>query len=220
LVGGDWYDVFPLPDGRILLSIGDVAGSGLHAAVIMASIRQSIRTAALINPEPLSILDAGDRIVRSVEHDQFVTAFIGILDPVFGELAYACAGHPSPLLRRADGTVEAISRGDLPLGLRQADCGESFVIKLEPGSLLTFYTDGLTEFEHDLIAGEKKLTDALRELSNSRHPAQDLYQSVLGGQPRHDDVAILIVTFDAPPENTREHEAVVVPVEFTVIRSG
>ncbi len=65
-VGGDWYDVFRLPDGRVVVSIGDVAGKGLQAAVAMASVRQSIRTAALINPEPAAVLNAVDRIVRAI----------------------------------------------------------------------------------------------------------------------------------------------------------
>ncbi len=81
-VGGDWYDAFRLPDGRVVLSVGDVAGSGLEAAVTMASVRQSIRTAVLINPDPKAVLDAVDRIVRAMGHNRFVTAFVGVLDPV------------------------------------------------------------------------------------------------------------------------------------------
>ena len=82
-VGGDWYDAFRLPDGRVVLSVGDVAGSGLEAAVTMASVRQSIRTAVLINPNPEAVLEAVDRIVRAMaDHGRFVTAFVAVFDPV------------------------------------------------------------------------------------------------------------------------------------------
>ncbi len=119
-VGGDWYDAFRLPDGHIVLSVGDVAGSGLEAAVTMASVRQSIRTAVLINPNPEAVLEAVDRIVRAMGHVRFVTAFVAVVDPVDGELAYANAGHPPPLLRDPAGGIIELTRGDLPLGLRQS----------------------------------------------------------------------------------------------------
>lgn len=208
MVGGDWYDAFLLSDGRLALSIGDVSGSGLHAAVAMASIRQSIRTAALISADPASILDAVDGIVRAMRGDQFATAFVAVLDPVRLELTYACAGHPSPFLKKPSGVVEAISQGELPLGLREAGSTRSATMRMEPGSLLVLYTDGLTEFERDPLSGEKKLAAALSKLSAPQQAASELYCSLLGEKLQHDDVAILTVSFSCVSDESLAEKSI------------
>ncbi|GAC1594567.1 MAG: hypothetical protein NVS3B28_25330 [Candidatus Velthaea sp.] len=194
-VGGDWYDAVRLPDGRVVLSIGDVAGSGLDAAVTMGSVRQSIRTAALINPEPALVLEAVDRIVRAMDADRFVTAFVALLDPMTFELRYAAAGHPPPLLRAPDGTISMLDAADLPLGLRQRDSTPTTTLLITPGSLLVAYTDGLTEFDRDPVAGELKLIAAARAALGQR-PAHDIYSGITLGRPAHDDVAVLTIALD------------------------
>lgn len=196
-VGGDWYDAFRLPDGRIVFSVGDVAGSGLEAAVTMGSVRQSIRTAVLINPDPMAVLDAVDRIVRAMRNDRFVTAFVAVLDPVCGELTVANAGHPSPLLRHPDGRVEELTPGDLPLGLRQRGPANAVAVAIEPGTLIVGYTDGLTEAERDPLAGQAQLLGALDVHSNGAIDAQRIFDAVSGGKPARDDVAVLTVAIDA-----------------------
>jgi PAS domain S-box-containing protein len=195
-VGGDWYDAFRLPDGRVMFSIGDVAGKGLEAAVAMASVRQSIRTAALINPQPAAVLGAVDRIVRAMGQTPFVTAFVGVLDPVSFELTYASAGHPPPLVRSARGTVHALSEGELPLGLRRRSEDSSTTIDAEPGSVLLCYTDGLTEFDRDPLRGERLLWEALRTANGAI--AHEIYARIAGGRPAQDDVAILAISFERP----------------------
>ena len=195
-VGGDWYDAFRLPDGRVVLSVGDVAGKGLEAAVAMASVRQSIRTAALINPEPVAILNAVDRIVRAMGQAPFVTAFVGVLDPVTFELVFASAGHPPALLRDPGGGVIALTQGDLPLGLRQRETEAGITIDVSPGSVLLCYTDGLTEFDRDPVSGESHVARALAEASGAI--AHEIYAAVSSGRPAEDDVALLAVTFDRP----------------------
>jgi hypothetical protein len=195
-VGGDWYDAFRLPDGRVVLSVGDVAGSGLEAAVTMASVRQSIRTAVLINPDPAAVLDAVDRIVRAMGHVRFVTAFVGVFDPVCGELVFANAGHPPPLLRHAGGSVVELTHGDLPLGLRQPSEEERTVASIEPGSLLVAYTDGLIEFERDPETAQARLLDIVRRVgADDPDIAQHVFRAVSEGRPTSDDVAILTVWF-------------------------
>lgn len=193
-VGGDWYDAFRLPDGRLVLSVGDVAGKGLEAAVAMASVRQSIRTAALINPEPVAVLNAVDRIVRAMARSPFVTAFVGVVDPVSFEMAFASAGHPPPLMRAPDRTVRALSVPDLPLGIRGHAEGGATTIDIEPGSVLLCYTDGLTEFDRDPVLGESVVAAALA--STDHEIAHAIYAGVSGGLPPQDDVAILAVSFD------------------------
>ncbi len=196
-VGGDWYDAVRLPDGRVVLSIGDVAGSGLDAAVTMGSVRQSIRTAALINPEPVMVLEAVDRIVRAMGDERFVTAFVALLDPVTFELRYASAGHPHPALRGPDGTVTLFDGEDLPLGLRQRDTKRSAGLTIRPGSLLIAYTDGLVEFDRDPVAGERALLEAVR-LATRASAAHDVYRHIVADRPARDDVAVLTVALDAP----------------------
>jgi PAS domain S-box-containing protein len=195
LIGGDWYDAFRLLDGRLVLSIGDVAGSGLDAAVIMGSVRQSIRTAAVINPNPRPVLDAVDRVVRALG-DRYVTAFVAIFDPLLGEMRYASAGHPPPLLRAPDGSVEDLANAQgLPLGLRNLSRGEATVRVLEPGSQLLLYTDGLTELEHDVISGEGRLRDAF---AGGVRSARRLFERMTAGRQTRDDVAVLVMNFEGP----------------------
>jgi serine phosphatase RsbU (regulator of sigma subunit) len=191
LIGGDWFDAFRLIDGRVALSVGDVAGSGLKASVTMASLRQSIRTATLINPDPIAVLDAVDRIVRDMGPELFATAFVSVFDPVHGELRYASAGHPPPLVRRRDGSISALAHSALPLGLREREFEISPSLTIEPGMLLVMYTDGLTEFGRDPVSGEAKVVDALRAVDAADSPAHHIYHHVIDAAGPHDDIAIL-----------------------------
>ena len=197
LVGGDWFDAFRLHDGRLILSVGDVAGNGLDAAVTMGSVRQSIRTAAVINPDPLAVLNAVDRVVREMSREKYVTAFVGIFDPLYGELRYATAGHPPPLLRDPSGKVTALASGGLPLGLRLRTEEPSRVIDLEPGSLLLLYTDGLTEVGRNALEGERRVADALGDLQPTRDAARRLYDAVIAHQETRDDIAILALWYES-----------------------
>jgi PAS domain S-box-containing protein len=195
LIGGDWYDAFRAADGRLVMSVGDVAGSGLDAAATMAAIRQSLRGAAAINPEPSVMLDAADRVLRSQAPDRFVTAWVGVLDPVWGTLACAGAGHPAPLVRTARGDVTELPAGGLPLGLRERGADVTRNLDLEPDDTLVLYTDGLVEAGRDVIAGEHALANALRVADVEVAPAQALHEMVLGGAGASDDVALLVVGF-------------------------
>jgi serine phosphatase RsbU (regulator of sigma subunit)/anti-sigma regulatory factor (Ser/Thr protein kinase) len=207
-VGGDWYDAFPLGDGRFVVSIGDVAGKGLSASIVMAKVRQSIRTVAHVISEPAGILSAVDRTLRSEYPDQIVTAFVGIIDTVEETLAYASAGHPGPLLRTEDGTIAELSVGTLPLGLRLRDEeNSSHVVPLEPGSLLVMYTDGVTEASRDIAAGERRLREALEgaQAARATYPARAIRDATMT-DAGHDDVAILTVRVNHPEELANRSE--------------
>jgi anti-sigma regulatory factor (Ser/Thr protein kinase) len=196
LVGGDWYDAFRLGDGRVVVSVGDVMGSGLEAAVTMAAARQAIRGATQVFPEPAAVLDAADRALRSEQPDRIVTAFLGIIDPLTRTMWYASAGHPPPLLRHADGTVTELGVADLPLGLRnELPSTPNTAVVLPEGSLLVLYTDGLTESTRDLFDGERRLREALArdDVRDSPAPAAAIRRAVLRGEAL-DDVAILTVS--------------------------
>ena len=198
LLGGDWYDALRLSDGRIVISIGDVAGSGLAAAVIMSSMRQVIRGVAQVYADPIAMLDAADKTLKTEHPDTFVTAFVGVFDPVARTLTHASAGHPMPLLRDAGGTVSMLTGGAAPLGLRVR--GETATCTALPEkAFLVFYTDGLIEAGHDMITGEKRLraATARSRIVNAPSPAEALYRAVLDGDGS-DDIVILTLQLDAP----------------------
>ena len=199
LVGGDWYDAFRLGDGRIVLSIGDVMGSGLSAAVTMGAVRQAMRGAAQILAEPIEILDAADRVLRSEQPDGIVTAFVGILDPITLIITYASAGHPPPLLRNASGRITELDGSGLPLGLRalQTHAAEvSRTATLDTSSLIVLYTDGLIEATRDIAEGEGRVRDALcsDNVWNAENPAAEISRRVL--EEVVDDVAILSIRIE------------------------
>jgi anti-sigma regulatory factor (Ser/Thr protein kinase) len=189
---GDWYDAMRLVDGRIVVSVGDVSGGGVSAAATMGEVRQAIRGAAQIHPEPLALLEAADRILRIDGLERMVTAFVGVLDPITFSFAFASAGHPPAIVCRPDGSLEELRANGLPLGYREkstSDAGETYV---GPGSLLVLFTDGLIEGSHDIVEGERRLKAALEseEVRASDNVAAALKEAVLG-EAEHDDVAIL-----------------------------
>ncbi len=206
LVGGDWYDAVQLLGGRILVSIGDVCGSGLSAAVTMGLMRQSIRAVGQTTPDPVAILDAADRTLRAHDPDRIVTAFVGVLDPFTGELTYASAGHPPAFLREADGTIAELWTSGLPLGLRGKHLrsnAETIVVPRD--ALLVLYTDGLTESTRDVLEGEARLRAELAKpsLFENDSPAKALRRRLLPNGSR-DDVAILTVRVNAVREPVAE----------------
>ena len=197
LVGGDWFDAFRLADGRIVITIGDVVGSGLAAATAMGEARQSLRGAAAINPDPAVLLDAADRVLGDSPDDRFATAWVGIVDPIDFSIRYASAGHPSPMVRDPDGTVRELTAEGLPLGLAGSLAlrRTTYTAFIEPGSLLLLFTDGLIESARDALRDEALLAAALAAASPNHATARELRDAVLGEEAAHDDVAILLVGF-------------------------
>ena len=191
-IGGDWYDAMRLIDGRIIISIGDVAGSGLKAAVVMNNIRQVLRGVAQLHPDPVLMLDAADRTLRADHEDTLVTAFVAVLDPVSMNMTYASAGHPAPILINPAGEIHELGYRGMILGLRQYDDTPSQMMDLQFGSTLVFYTDGLIEAKHDVAIGEALLMQSLKEVQNCdpRGLANSILDIVLDEDAR-DDVAIL-----------------------------
>ncbi len=207
-VGGDFYDAFELPDGRVALTIGDVTGHGLEAAVIMGEIRQAIRAASFEAAEPSAILDRASRLLVASGRSVFVTAIFGVLDLVTGRFVYATAGHPPALLYERGG-MRRLQASGLPIGLRE-DEGVDFVVQLHAPCSLVLYTDGLLEFARDIAEGERRIENAIRTLASEEidHFANALMKAVLGDDEASDDIAILTVRierFSAPlPGDERE----------------
>ncbi len=197
-VGGDWYDAFALPDGTIGISIGDVTGHGLAAAVVMGEVRQAIRSAAIELFEPTAVLDHADHALRLARPAAIATAGFGIYNPATRALRYAQGGHPLPLIARPDGSIEALRAEGLPLGMRDLGTGTQTDVVLEHGTLLALYTDGLVEFERNAEDGERALRQALRaeRADPSANPALGIYRRVIGRHRVHDDAAILTLQIE------------------------
>ncbi len=191
-IGGDWYDAFALADGRVIVSIGDVAGSGLEAAVTMSSMRQIIRGIAQVHADPVLMLNSADRALRMDDPDRFVTAFVGVIDPIASTMVYASAGHPAPYVRRSDGSLDELVFVDLPLGLRDRVSIRACSVSVGDGDLLVFYTDGLIESLRDLEGGMQLLRATLADtqIDAVEHPAAFIRERMLRDGAR-DDVAIL-----------------------------
>jgi anti-sigma regulatory factor (Ser/Thr protein kinase) len=200
LVGGDWYDAFTLRDGRIVVSIGDVVGSGLSAAIAMVDVRQVIRGVAQVHPDPAVMLEAADRTLRAQHPERFVTAFVAVIDRVTQHCAFANAGHPAPRIRLPDGSVQPTHGRGVPLGLDFDQRIDVHHVVLETGSVLVLFTDGLIESTRDVTEGERRLENALHALRplETRDVAQRIYRDVLQGES-NDDVAILAVSVTAAP---------------------
>src|SRR6266851_4513931 len=145
-VSGDYYDWVRIYDDQIAIMIADVAGKGVPAALLMAFLRASLRAASHIGYAPqFSMSKVNYLLWESIERNQFVTAFYGILDATNGTLAYANAGHNPPLLVDADGNARFIEQGGLPLGMFRDTRYYEYYLTLEPGQTLVLYTDGVTE---------------------------------------------------------------------------
>ncbi|GAA2261083.1 MULTISPECIES: SpoIIE family protein phosphatase [Kitasatospora] len=205
-VGGDFYDVFPLPDDRWALMIGDVCGRGALAATTTGMVRHSARTAARLLNDPAAVVAAiNDALTdHAVGDDCFVSLVYGELRHTSSHLALDLirAGHVPPLVRRADGTVEELTQPGLLLGVGP-DCDPSSCsVELYSGDSLILVTDGITEARSRSgeLFGEERLADALGGLRTSSPTAGRLLESVsaavaaFAGDATHDDQAVLVLT--------------------------
>jgi serine phosphatase RsbU (regulator of sigma subunit) len=178
----------------VVISIGDVSGSGVVAAAAMGAARQMIRALTQTLADPVDVLNAVDRAFRVEEASPIITAFVGLLSADYERLSYASAGHPAPFVRTGDGRIEALWAPDLPIGLRDERTGSGAWTALDKGSIVVLYTDGLTEATRDPLAGEARLKAALAApgFVGSRRKAKYVYERLLDRRP-DDDVAILVI---------------------------
>ena len=151
-VGGDFYDALPLSDGRVLIALGDVAGKGSPAALLMALLLAMMRTLADENLAPAALMRRLNvQIFRHSPRSRFITAFLAAYNPATGDLEWVNAGHLPPMILRADGTIDRDAfrdGGSLALGMFESADYESSRARLEPGDALVLYSDGLTEAEN------------------------------------------------------------------------
>lgn len=205
---GDFYDLIPLPGGRLGMVIADVSDKGAAAALYMALSSTLIRTYAPQYPsQPELVLNAANlRILKDTQTDQFVTVFYGVLDLDAGTLLYANAGHWPPYLvsGRKGGSAQRLVRTGMPLGILEDQTWGQGVAQVAPGGALVLYTDGITEAqnEHGTSYGEDRLLRSVRAgLQDSGQTVHDsIMTSVLnfvGGMPQSDDIALMVMVRDA-----------------------
>lgn len=202
LVGGDWYDAFTLPDGRVAITLGDVLGHGLEAAVWMSRLRNGFRASLLGDPNPARALEIVDVMLQADSNDDFfTTALVALVDPGRQILTCSSAGHPGPLVWNGAGdAIDPFIERGLPLGMRHFRPAPqvSQTLHVRPGSFAVFFTDGLLEWNRDIGSCWEALQDAvrLRHVREARHPARELRNAVIEGDHHQDDVAILTVRWD------------------------
>lgn len=200
-VGGDFYEIAPQEDGRVVVALGDVAGKGSPAALLMALLLAIMRT---LLDEGLDVATLMERlnlqIARHAPRSRFITLFFGIFDPATGRLSWVNAGHLPPLLRRADGRLERLSNGGMALGLSEGARYEAADAALSPGDTLLLYSDGITEAESPtgVAFEESGLERVLAARPDATAP--DLAGSLLTAVTRHaqdhkfaDDLSVVVL---------------------------
>jgi serine phosphatase RsbU (regulator of sigma subunit) len=188
-VGGDWFDVVDV-DGDVAISVGDVAGHGLRAAAAMGQLRSAARSLALGGVAPVEALGQLDRFAGLIDGRPLATVLYAVMDRATGRLRYAAAGHPPPLVVRADGSTEFLEEGRSPLlgvdPLEPRPLGET---TLAVGDTLIVFTDGLVE------RPDAPIDDSLAEMAQ-RAAAGDRAEALLAAvqEPRRDDAAVLCLS--------------------------
>lgn len=218
-VGGDWYDMIPLPNGRIALVIGDVQGHDVRAAGLMGQLRIALRAYASEGHRPDAVLSRASRFLSGLTdaHDdgehagaRFATCLYAEADPDTGTLDIARAGHPDPVVMTADGTaVIRQTEGGLPLGIESDTDYPTTRVVLEAGETIMLCTDGLIETGgHDLATGWARLRPILEQHTSDLEKLADaLVQAVHGptshyttgplADRREDDIAVLLLRREA-----------------------
>jgi serine/threonine-protein kinase RsbW len=219
-VGGDWYDRFALPDGRLALVVGDVVGHGLEAAVAMGQLRGAVRALAPVG-SPSEVFERLDQLVDTLPQAAMATLAYALLDSETGALTYACAGHPPPLVVPADGEPRLLWQGrSAPLGSSLGGPRAEAVDALGAGDTIVLYTDGLVERRTDGVsAGLDRLVASVRgkEDAEPSELVASILEACLAGTRQEDDVCILAVR-RAPSALRFEHALRASPAEVADMR--
>lgn len=195
-LGGDWYDVIPLPDNHVALVIGDVQGHSAGAATLMGQMRTALRAYAIEGHPPDVVVSHANRLLMDMETDLFATCAYVDVDMEEGSAWYVRAGHLPPVLRHPDGSTEIPEAdGGPPLGVvTQADFPMS-PLRLQPGTVVALTTDGLVEsHEADIDEGMDRFAHELA-VSDPAHLGL-VADALLGNARRSDDVALLLMRYD------------------------
>ena len=204
VVGGDWYDVFTLPSGELGVVMGDVAGSGLPAAVIMGRMRSALRAYALETLDPAEVLARLDRKMLHFEPNALATVLYAVIDPALDRMHIALAGHFPPVLAAPGQAAElADVLAGMLIGILPGAQRPVSTVKIPPGALLCFFTDGLVERPGEVIdEGLARLCLALvAEPPDAACSA--VMGALVGSEPVRDDIALLMIR--RQPVGTADH---------------
>ncbi|HQZ82184.1 MAG TPA: SpoIIE family protein phosphatase [Pyrinomonadaceae bacterium] len=200
-IGGDYYDFIPRSDGRMLFALGDVSGKGTAAALLMASLHAAIHAQVAANRElEETVASINAYLAENTPANRFVTLFVAELDPATGSVKYINCGHNPPLIGRADGSVEQLASGGLPLGIIPTAEYESGSVGLGAGDVLVVYSDGVSEANN--VAEEEFGLDRLTKVvqanitasaSGLRDKVESALSSFTGTAPANDDITLVIV---------------------------
>jgi putative methionine-R-sulfoxide reductase with GAF domain len=197
-VGGDWYDVFILPSGELGMVIGDVAGSGLQAAIVMGRMRSALRAYALDGHDPGDVLDRLDRKMQHFEPGALATVLYAVAEPSMDRLHIATAGHPPPVVAvpGQDARLADITFG-LMIGVDAGARRQVTTVTMAPGTLLCLYTDGLIERPGEPIDDGLALLCRAVIAGPPDAACAAVMGALIGNEPARDDVAVL--TFRRQP---------------------
>jgi len=196
-VGGDWYDLFALPDGRIGMVMGDVAGRGIEAASVMGQLQHALRAYAMEGHAPAIVME---RLNTLLELKDLATLLFLIFDPAKWTVTYANAGHLPPLTIAPDGQVSMLEDGSPPLGGSPLTMYRESTTTFVPGTTIVLYTDGLIEVRGESIdVGMTRLSDVLagRGKGDLEALLDRILSVLLGGEGAADDVALLALRAEA-----------------------
>lgn len=205
-VGGDWYDVFSLPSGHVCAVIGDVTGTGLHAAVIMGRMRSALRAYVLETPDPATALRMLDRKIQYFEPNAMATVLYGLYTPGTGDFTVSSAGHLPPVLAAPGGQAGLLPlRPDPPIGTADDLQRRSASFFIPPGALLCCYTDGLVERRGQVLdQGMDTLAATLGKLVAAvpaattepvaEEACAEIMRALVGSTAAQDDIAVLVLS--------------------------
>ncbi len=200
-IGGDYYDFIALPDGRMVVALGDVSGKGTAAALLMSSLHAAVHGQVSSQHSLQETISSVNRyLADNTPTNRFVTLFYGELDSQDGTLSFINAGHNPPLIVHAAGTVETLAAGGLPLGIIPESSFREGRAQLLPGDVLVAYSDGVTETQNPRGEefGPERLRDVvLNNLDSSAASLRDRIEAALTqfaqGTPAVDDITLVIV---------------------------
>lgn len=201
-VGGDFYDILPLPDGRVIVTVGDVAGKGSPAALLMALLLAMMRTLVDEGLESARLLARLNvQICRHSPGSRFITLFYALYDPRTGAIDYVNAGHLPPIIHRKDGTFDRLTSGNIALGMFEGSTYESHRAQLEPGDAIVLYSDGITEAENTAGREFDEAGLCATITTSGTHEPEQLGRAVLAAVDAHagdarlgDDLTVLVLS--------------------------
>jgi phosphoserine phosphatase RsbU/P len=200
-VGGDYYDYLRFPDGSVGVLVGDVAGKGMPAALLMSSLQARVH---VVFEDASGLAQKMSRLNKAVASNcpdnRFITFFMGVVDPPTGKVIYSNAGHNPPLVVRAQGGFETLKGGGIILGIMPAATYEEFTAQLDPGDILVLFSDGVTEAADpkDQDFGEERLADLVAGMRDrpAREIVERIHEAVMAfteGAPPADDITVVVV---------------------------